>query len=260
MYQEVEPAKALRPNKPQIDSLPAIGGGDGSVQNNLLNAVPKGVGLCKSFDEIKLYWADNYKVKVVDEIGKLNFEAVRAAMSGVEAVLEEFPQARSFLREFNVFSSGLMSTWRGHSKIYFNPEYFSNISTLISIITNGIKTGYYPKNMNVLGAGTHEAGHIVEDWLREKHNENTETLLRILPRKLIREAYQQAALHVEGKNKSIEQMRSEISTHASLENLSECLADAICDYIINDAKAALLSREIWNVLKGELFKCTRLMK
>ncbi|MBR0287880.1 MAG: hypothetical protein IJQ82_02765 [Selenomonadaceae bacterium] len=36
-------------------------------------------------------------MKVVDEIGKLNFEALRATVSGVEAVLEEFPQAKMFL-------------------------------------------------------------------------------------------------------------------------------------------------------------------
>ena len=108
--------------------------------------------------------------------------------------------------------------------------------------------------MTAVGVGAHEAGHIVEDWLRKKYAENTETKLRILPRKLIRKAYQKAILTLEGKGKSIQQMKSEISNHAMKKSLSECLSDAVCDYMTNNVQAALLSREIWEVLKGEIDK------
>ena len=217
-------------------------------------SLPNATGACKTFDELKLYWADNYNVKVAPEISKLDFESVRAAMSGVEAVLEEFPEAKKYLREFDVYSCGLMSTWRGHGKIFFNPEIFSSAEKVMSEIESGVESGFYPKNMTAVGVGAHEAGHIVEDWLRKKYAENTETKLRILPRKLIRKAYQKAILTLEGKGKSIQQMKSEISNHAMKKSLSECLSDAVCDYMTNNVQAALLSREIWEVLKGEIDK------
>ena len=91
MYDEVGRARALQTKPRDIAPLatpPTLN--ENPDNSNLLIALPKGVGLCKTFDEIKLYWADNYNVKVADEIAKLHFGAVRAAMSGVEAVLEEF--------------------------------------------------------------------------------------------------------------------------------------------------------------------------
>ena len=46
-------------------------------------------------------------------------------------------------------------------------------------------------------------------------------------------------------------MRTEISKYA-LWNLNETLAEAVADYVANGENAALLSREIWKVLKKEL--------
>ena len=254
MYREVGMPRVMQPKpKPQIDLLPTVEGNDSS-DNNLLRAIPKGVGLCKTFDELKFYWAENYNVKVAASVTELNFEAVRAAMSGVEAVLEEFLPAKAFLKEFNVYPVGLMSTWREHGEIYFNAKYFSDANELIAVIAEGVQSRYYPKNMNVAGIGVHEAGHIIEDWLRKKYSENSKFLLRVIPRKLIRKAYQQAILTAEGKGKSINQLKLEISEHTFKENLSECLSDAVCDYIINNTRATLLSQKIWGVLKGEIIK------
>ena len=84
-------------------------------------------------------------MKVVDEIGKLNFEALRATVSCVEAVLEEFPQAKMFFNEFDMFSANLMCNWRGHGKIYFNPGIFSNAEKVASIILAGVESREYPK-------------------------------------------------------------------------------------------------------------------
>ena len=237
--------------KSQIDLLPTVGSG-GSTRNNLLDAVPKGVGLCRTFDELKIYWADNYNVKVATSVTELNFEAVRAAMSGVEAVLEEFLQSGAFLEEFDVYSYGLMSTLRGHGKIYFNPEIFSSAEKVTAEIVEGAKKGYYPKNMTAIGVGAHEAGHIVEDWLIKKFR-SIHTEYRPIPRRLTHEAYQNAILTTEGKGKSLEKLKAEITNYA-LENYSECLASAVSDYIINAENAAVLSRAIWHRLKEELNK------
>ena len=222
------------------------------MQGNLLDSIPRGVGLYETFDELKLYWAENYNVEVVAEIAKLNFEAIRAAMSGIETVLEEFPQAGFFLKELNVLSDALMSTWREHGKIYFNPEIFSSAEKVKDTIAAGVKSRLYPKNMTVVGAGAHEAGHIVEDWLIKKFR-SVHTTYRPVPRRLIQEAYQNVILTSEGKSKSLKKLTEEISDYA-LENPSECLATAISDYITNGKDASVISRAIWVRLKEELTK------
>ena len=72
---------------------------------------------------------------------------------------------------------------------------------------------------------------------------------RIFARKVVQDAYSRAKLTVEGKN--ILQMKLEISRYAN-ENVSECIAEAVSDYIANGENAALLSKEIWKRLKEEL--------
>ena len=252
IYDEVAaPRKPDTRPKSQVDLLPTVGN-DSSTRDNLLSAIPKGVGLCRTFDELKIYWADNYNVKVATPVTELNFKAVRAAMSGVEAVLGEFLQAGAFLEEFNVLASDLMSTWRGHGKIYFNTEVFSRAEKITAVIAEGVKKGYYPQNMTAIGVGAHEAGHIVEDWLIKKFN-SVHTEYRSTPRRLIHEAYQNAILTPEGKGKSLDELKKAIAKYA-LKNPSECLASAVSDYIINTENASILSRMIWRRLKEEITK------
>jgi len=215
----------------------------------VLTSPPQTVGKCKTFDELKMYWAENYNVKVDDSIAKLHFGSVQAAMNGVEAVLKEFPPAMRFLKEFSVLPKGLMTTSRGRGIINFDPESFSDERKLLVTLASGVKSGIYVKNMTVAGVGMHEAGHIVEDWLRGKYIENSNVSLRILPRKFIREASRRARQIF--PNKTIFELVDEISECAT-KNLSECFADAIVDYMINGQNAARLSQCIWQRLKEEL--------
>ena len=213
---------------------------------------PFSLGACKTFEEFKIYWAENYNVKVSNEISKLHFESVQTATAGIEAVLKEFLPAGRYLKEIGTYPEGIMTTFRGLGKINFNPEYFTDEKKLTAAILTGVETGFYPKNMTALGVGAHEAGHITEDWLIKKfHSVHTE--YRPIPRRLVREAYQKAQLTAEGKGKSLEVLAKEIANYAN-ENPSECLASAVSDYMTNGAGAKILSRMIWQRLKEELVK------
>ena len=178
-------------------------------------------------------------------------------MSGVEAVLGEFPSAGFHLKEFNVLrNSAVMSTARFSGRINFNPEYFSNAGKLAATIEAGVKSRLYPKNMSVFGAGAHEAGHIVEDWLITKYGGTAaDVSSRVFPEKWVREAYIQAMKTFNSieEFKTLPQLRESVSRNARRLNFCECLADAIADYIINTNQAALLSREIWLRIKKESF-------
>ena len=241
--------------KPRTDALAA----PPIKPNNSTGIVspPFSLGACKTFEEFKLYWADNYNVKVSEELGKLDFKSVQTAATGIEAVLKGFPPAGFHLKEFNVLrNSAVMSTARGLGKIYFNPDYFTEAETLAATIAAGVKSGFYPANMTPFGAGAHEAVHIVEDWLIEKYNEHKDTKLRIVPTKIIQRAYMRAMKNFRTVEefKSLDVLRAEICGHALKYNTSECLADGGSDYMTNKQNSALLSRMIWEVLKGELIK------
>ena len=197
---------------------------------------------------------NNYNVKVGETISKLHFETVRQAMGGIETVIKEFPPAGKFLQEIEVRRLKVMTTEYGGryvgkpNKINFNPDYFDKAEHLSGMVM-GATTSYHPKNTGIFEIGAHEMGHILEDWLAYKYNGTYQELKnRIFARKIVQGAYSRAKL-TEGKN--IAQMKAEISEYAG-ENLSECIAEAVSDYVANGENAALLSKEIWKRLKEEL--------
>ena len=197
----------------------------------------------------------NYKVNVADEIAKLDFTSVKEACAGIEAVIKEFPLAATYLEELNVLErGGIMNASRFLNAIYFNIEYFSNREKLLSALTAGVKTGYYPKNMSIFGVGAHEMGHIIEKWLTEKHVGTIQDLNhRVFAEKIITAAYGDV-MRSTGKFKPLNTLKKEICEHALRENCSECFADTICDYVLNKENAAVLSQAAWQRLKEELIK------
>ncbi len=192
-------------------------------------------------------------VAETDAVVKLHFGSVKAACTGIESVIKEFPSAGMHLRELNVLDGGLMSTSSGYSRINFDPKYFSSEEKIGAAITAGVESGFYPKNMTIAGAGAHEMGHIVEDWLIEKYGGSAaDVKSRIFPEKWILEAYAKVLQTFQKKEfKPLKQLQKEIGKYA-LKNPSECLATAGSDYFTNKDKAALLSRFIWQRLKEEL--------
>ena len=211
------------------------------------------VGACKTFGELKTYWAENYNVTIQDTVKKLHFESVKLACAGIEAVLKEFAPAGRHLKEFDVLNAGIMTTTRFKGKINFNPEYFSDGEKSANAIAAGVEGGFYPKNMATAGAGAHEMGHIIEDWLTKKYGGSAaDVQSRIFPEKWILEAYAKVIQTFQKKEfKSLKQLQKEIAEYAT-KNPSECLATAISDYFTNKDKAELLSRFIWQRLKEEL--------
>ena len=216
--------------------------------------MPQMARQCKNFGELKIYWAENYNVKVAEEIAKLDFKSVQEAMIGVETVLKEFPPAMRFLKEFSTYNQGLMTCARGLGIINFNSKYFSDRRRLLSTLDAGVRSGYYHKNMNPFSAGGHEAGHIVEDWLIDKLGGTAGDLLtRKFPQKIIEETYLRLLKTFKTPNevRTLIQLKLEIAKY-SLKNPSECLALVISDCVANQEKATILSRAIWERIKEEL--------
>ena len=92
MYREEKPDRLLSapPNKPA------------STSSGVLTSPPRFANECKTFDELKTYWAENYNVKVAASVTELNFEAVRAALEGISSSGNESERNRDFRRGDNV--------------------------------------------------------------------------------------------------------------------------------------------------------------
>lgn len=196
-------------------------------------------------------------MKVADSLKTLRFESVKKVCEGIETVMQNFPPAVSFLNELTVQRSGIdgiMTTTRQRGGISFSPEYFSNEAKMLDAIKAGVKTGYYPPKTGLKGIGAHEAGHIIEDWLMAQYGIK-DVGSRTMARKITCDAYKRAVKTPEGKGKSVSRLKIGISNYANEGSLSECLAEALSDYITNGKDAAVLSREIWQVLKEESEKC-----
>ena len=209
----------------------------------------KSVSDASNFKDLQSYFKKKgYKMN--DAIAKLDFNSVKDTTKGVDIVLNEFPQAKKVFAGFDIGNSGVAcASFTG--KISFNPAYYTDAKNLQSMIM-GNTTGFHPKNTGIIEIGSHEMGHILELALINKHNggvfawsECTEA------KKIVSEACKLAKKLPEGKGKVNATLKREISGYA-MQNASECMAEGVADYIANKNNASVLSRMIWNLLKGEL--------
>lgn len=209
----------------------------------------KSVSDASNFKDLQSYFKKKgYKMN--DAIEKLDFNSVKDTTKGVDIVLNEFPQAKKVFAGFDIGKSGVAcASFTG--KISFNPAYYTDVKNLQCMIM-GNTTGFHPKNTGIVEIGSHEMGHILELALINKHNggvlawsECTEA------KKIVSEACKLAKKLPEGKGKVNATLKREISGYA-MQNASECMAEGVADYIANKNNASVLSRMIWNLLKGEL--------
>ena len=209
----------------------------------------KSVSDASNFKYLQSYFKKKgYKMN--DAIEKLDFNSVKDTTKGVDIVLNEFPQAKKIFAGFDIGKSGVAcASFTG--KISFNPAYYTDAKNLQCMIM-GNTTGFHPKNTGIVEIGSHEMGHILELALINKHNggvlawsECTEA------KKIVSEACKLAKKLPEGKGKVNATLKREISGYA-MQNASECMAEGVADYIANKNNASVLSRMIWNLLKGEL--------
>ena len=209
----------------------------------------KSVSDASNFKDLQSYFKKKgYKMN--DAIEKLDFNSVKDTTNGVDIVLNEFPQAKKVFAGFDIGKSGVAcASFTG--KISFNPAYYTDSKNLQCMIM-GNTTGFHPKNTGIVEIGSHEMGHILELALINKHNggvlawsECTEA------KKIVSEACKLAKKLPEGKGKVNATLKREISGYA-MQNASECMAEGVADYIANKNNASVLSRMIWNLLKGEL--------
>ena len=228
------------------------------LTNKIKNGIMKSanhnnVSKCKNFNEYRNYLQNKYNIVVDDSLNTLDFKAILEGTSGIEQTIKEFPQLNGIINKIGTNSSGVMST-SYNGNINFNPEYFSDLKKTLELFSNN--DGYHPKNSSISLAGAHEAGHLLEKILIEQDITDFDEKISVWNKSLYAESIVDYAIRnirqtEYGKNKSELELITNIS-YCARENKSECLAEAVGDYIVNRENANLLSLEIIKVLKGEL--------
>lgn len=205
----------------------------------------------KDFNTLSKYFKKRYNIDIDKSVQALDFESVKEGLTGVEKVINEFPQAQDSIFRISTDKHGVMSaTYDGI--INFNPIYYKEREKAVYASRS---TGFHPKGNDVVSTGSHEMGHILEKAIIDKSGGGAFGKIAwadcTYAKAILKDAQKSAKKTAAGKGKRNAELVSEISGYAKT-NASECLAEAVADYILNGDNAAVLSREIWKILKGEL--------
>ena len=208
-------------------------------------------GQAFDFDTLKAHFKNKYSIKMDSSVKKLDFESVKEGMQGIELVMNEFPQAQKALVRISTNKDGVMcASYNG--TINFNPTYYTDRTQAVLASRS---TGFHPKGSNVVSTGSHEMGHILEKALIDKNGGGIAGRIAwddcTYSKAVVSDACKSAKKTAEGKGKTNTVLKGEISGYAK-QDASECLAEAVADYIINGENASILSKEIWKILKKEL--------
>lgn len=218
-------------------------------KSDIIKAVVDG----QSFDDVEKIFRQKHNVSIPDDVRKLNFYATKDSMAGIDKVIDEFSQVKGVLKGFKTANSGVMSA--GYDGIIsFNPMYYDDIVHMKGMIM-GPETGFHPKNTGLLETGAHEMGHLLERALIAKNDPGPEGVIDwnecTYAKRVVSEACKAAKKTDGGKGILNASLKKQISGY-SLTNDSECLAEAVADYIANGGQSSILSKEIWKILKREL--------
>lgn len=213
---------------------------------------------CKNFDSLSAYVQKVYGFDIDDSVKILDYTTVQQSMTGIEKVINEFPQAKQTLTGIGTSKNGVMCAGY-NGKINFNPAYYADGKpSVATCMIQGNTTGFHPKNTGVLETGSHEMGHLLERTLIEQSvndgkypfgafawNDCTES------KAIISQACKTVKKTPEGKGLRNAQLKSQVSGYAT-KNDSECLAECVADYVANGDGASILSKEVWKMLKERL--------
>lgn len=227
--------------------------GDIERDVNLKNPVPTSVRDVVDFAGLKSYVESALGMKFDDTLTQLNFESVREFAEGVEFIQNEFPQAREYFTSLNTGGNGIACASLS-GKISLNERFFVTRNATIEAVHSG--NHFHPTDNNTVSTGAHESGHILEAALIKKDVDKG--VMQILQwndckqaKNIVSLACKEAKKTVEGKGLLKADLIKQISGYAA-RNSSECLAEAVADYYLHGEKAAILSRKIWEILKGKL--------
>ena len=247
------PVPQITPAAPATPTAQPVANVASQTIQQTQSMVQSAVAGTNDFTELKTYMSNAYGINVTDDVGQLNFPAVREALTGVERVVNDFPELGKHLKTIETTKSGVMAC-QGE-KITFTPKYFTDYKTVQDLCDRYKASGWWVKGSDIASLGEHEAAHGVEAVLIQisgKYGyrwEQVETWNKCTEAKLIvSEAVKTIKKTPYGKGKKKAELLSAISAYAN-DTASESMAEAFADYYVNGTNANPLSIEIFNITK-----------
>ena len=228
----------------------------------------KSASEAKSFGELQQYAKDELGLKVGYSLHDIDLGTVKDAVSGIETLMKEFPQAKDSFRYIagNAKGANAFAQASFDGGIDLNGTKYKDLIGLEKSYTASVASHYPPEGTTVKDITVHEAGHILERALIEKKypmNISGEDKLWnhyyasdawnkcTLAKDIVSRACKAAKKTPEGKGLLNGQLIKQVSGYA-YKNKSECLAECVADYVANGSKAKPLSIAVWKELKKEL--------
>lgn len=273
-------ATPIKASWPEIAGAPPTGGsggpptvgpsGQGSLvggkvpQGQQVMALPKApeppkapstvtIAGAKDFDELSEAIKTKFNVTVDQSVKQLDFDKIKTTMTGVESIIDEFPEVGNNLEDIISSRTGVMACNGRH--ITFNPKYYDSGDALQDAITGSVASGWWPKNTSVPSIGVHEAGHGVEYAIIQKSPEFTYSFERskawndcTVAKRIVSEAIKNIKKTAFGKGKKKLELLQTISGYASM-NASESIAESFADVYSNGTQASPVAIEIRRLTK-----------
>ena len=214
----------------------------------------------KTFGQLQKHAEDKLGLKVGYTLHEADLESVKDAVSAIEAIIEELPQAKGSIKwisgnqkKSNSYASASLA-----GGIDLNGTKYKDPKTIAEKYANDVKNHFHPEGTTVKNITSHEAGHLLEKALINKKYGNTSSISAILAwngnelsKGLISKACKEAKKTPGGKGKKNDELILQVSKYA-FKNKSECLAECVADYMANGKNAKPLSVAVWAELKKEL--------
>ena len=204
----------------------------------------------------------NYGVTLSKDLDKYELEATKTYLTGVEEMMNEFPQLKGEIREIGGKIGGkAFAGMTFDGRLHLNPKKMKQLSQAEAGFKSNVDSGFHPQGATAKGITVHEMGHAVEAYLiRKKYPEGQPkyAINRALSwnkgdvaKEIVSSAMDRA---VKGwrRDKSLATSAVQSISRYAASNASETIAEAVCDYMANRSNAKPLSREIWNELKNRV--------
>lgn len=207
----------------------------------------------KKWNEFISAVKDKFNVSFDGNVNKLDIHSVKASFTGVEHMINEFPEIKEYLERIAVNTSPddlVMSYNYLNRQLKFDMLYYSHIDNVKNACKRNSKSRGWIKNSTPESIGVHEATHILETALIYLNKNYTNELERLLAyteevesEKIVQKALQNVKSIKNLKNKTNKELIESISFYAN-DNFHDTLAEAFADVYVNGDKANILSKEI----------------
>lgn len=216
----------------------------------------------QNFEQVKSYAATK-GITVDDSLSGFNLEGLKVAVSGIEAVIDEYP---------NVIPEGLLKlrakNTRGMASASFNGylnlpakywETQNGFNNCISVYDDDVRAKWHPDGTTVNDILSHETGHIIERVLIDRaipddsdFDKANQWIKSTQATKVIAEACRAVKKTPYGKGKRNDDLVLAVSEYAKEGGRSEALAECVADYARNGSEANPLSVAVHDILIKKL--------